>query len=524
MADKKLLARLAEMGVIGAGEAVRMSDYMPTSKPLRRSFSAAKVTGLTSGWTTIPKPIDADIRLGLRKLRARSREECQNNDYLKKFLSLLKTNVIGSQGILLQSKVKDPDGKKDKLAIDAIETGWFGWCKKGICDVTGKMSWKMIQRLFLETLARDGEVLIRKVKNWKGNKYRFALQFLDVELLDVELNTELNNGHVIQMGVELNKWRRPVAYFLLTTKQTACDYSFAGRRYTRIPAEDIIHEFLPEWVWQTRGIPWAVTCLARLNMLDGFEEAELVASRAGASTFGTYDPIETEGSIAPNLDGQFEKDADGNFIQDFEAGTVSVTPDGYKFNLVDPQHPNAAFKDFVKAMLRAVSAGLGVSYNSLANDLEGVNYNSLRKGALDDQDAWMLLQDWVTESLCDNVFSDWLQMSLLSQALTVKGKPLDVLREEKYQAVRWQPRRWQAVDPAKMMTAHEKALALRTTSPQKIILESGQDPEDILDDWEQWDIELKKRNLTTNQPAPAAGSFVIEDEETDEDDDENKNS
>ena len=34
------------------------------------------------------------------------------------------TNVIGAKGILLQSKVKDPDGQKDQLAIDAVETGW----------------------------------------------------------------------------------------------------------------------------------------------------------------------------------------------------------------------------------------------------------------------------------------------------------------------------------------------------------------------------------------------------------------
>jgi len=523
MADKLLLGRLVEKGIMSAGEAEKMSSYNAVKTMPKRSFAAAKVSTLTSGWVTVPKPIDADIRAGLRKLRARSREEFQNNDYLKKFATLLKTNVVGASGVLLQSKITDPDGKKDKLAINAVETGWKAWGKKGICDVTGKFSWKSVQKLFIETLARDGEVLVRKVRNWKKNKFRFALQFLDVELLDVELNTELRNGHVIQMGVELDTWRRPVAYYLLTSKQTSADYSFAGRKYQRIPADEIIHEYLPEWVWQTRGIPWAASCLMRLNMLDGYEEAELVASRAGASTFGTYDPIESEGPVS-NIEGNFEKDADGQFVQDFDTGSVHVTPLGYKFNLIDPQHPNQAFKDFVKAMLRAISAGLGVSYNSLANDLEGVNYNSLRKGALDDQDAWMLLQEWLVESLCENVFDDWLNLSLLAQALTVNGKPLDILREEKYQKANWQPKRWESVDPYKMANANKLEFESNTKSPQEVIRSRGRDPEDVLDEIQAWQ-EMKKERGIKNEPALAAGSFVNEDEEDDDNaNDDNKNS
>jgi len=524
MADKLLLGRLVEKGIMTNDDAVRMADYKP-SRSGKRSFNSAQVSRLTSGMATMPKPIDVDVRNGLRKLRARSRHEAQNNDYVKRFLSLLKTNVIGSKGIVKQSNIKDPDGKKDKLANDAVNLGWKDWGKKGVCDVTGRLSWIMVQQLYLETCARDGEVLIRKVRNWTKNKFRFALQFLDVELLDVDLNTDLRNGHKIQMGVELDEWRRPVAYYLLTTKQTDYDYSFTGRKYQRIPADEIIHEYLPEWVWQTRGIPWVASCLMRLNMLDGYEESELVASRAGSATFANYERIEGE-SPAPDLSGSLEKDAEGEFLQDFEPGTIGISPEGYKLNLLDPQHPNAVYKDFVKTSLRGATSGmgLGVSYNSLSNDLEGVNFNSLRKGALDEQDAYMLLQEWVVESLCENVASEWLNLSLLSQALTVNNKPLDFKREEKYQATNWQPRRWQWVDPLKMMNAHEKGLLNKISSPQEVIRERGRDPEDVLDEIQSWHEMLKERNLTHNEPAPDAGSSFTEDEEDDDISDANKNS
>lgn len=478
--------------------------------PARRAFTSAQSSDLVFGWTTQPKPIDVDIRNGLRALKARARQEAQNNDHVRRFLGLIKTNVVGHQGIQLQARVVDPNGEQDKLANDAIEDGWREWGRKGSCDVTGRLSWKMAQRLFIETLARDGEVLIRKVRGWGGNRYRFALQFLDSELLDVSYNDELANGHVIRMGVELDAWRRPVAYHLLSSSSTADSYYSHGKRYIRVPAEEIIHEFLPEWVWQTRGFPWLASALLRLNMLSGFEEAELVASRWAASKFAAYERVDDEGDL--NIAGQdgIQRGADGEFLQEIDVGTIGINPDGYKLTFYDPQHPNNAFGDFIKACLRGIAGGLGVSYNDLANDLEGVNYSSLRHASLQDRAVWMALQDWMIEAFCDVVYREWLGISLLAQVLQVAGKPLKLEREEKYQRVVWQPRRWQWVDPQKEMGAHELAFRHRIRSPQGVIREMGEDPETVLDEWAQWQRMLAERQLTQIDAGPAPASSQTE--------------
>lgn len=480
------------------------------SKPKKRSFDSAQVSNLTSSWTTMPKPIDVDIRNGLRKLRARARHEAQNNDYVRRFLSLVKTNVVGAQGILLQPRIVDLDGTADTLANQSVENGWLNWGKKGTADVTGKLSWKMIQRLYIETLARDGEVLIRMVKGRKVNKFGFALQFLDVELLDVELTTTLRNGNTIQMGIEFDQWRKPVAYYLFSSSQTANTYNHAGRKYERIPANEIIHDFLPEWVWQSRGIPFVSAGLLRLNMLAGYEEAELVASRASAAKFAVYEKVDDETPpVSPGE--QFEQQDNGQFVQDFDSGTIEVTPEGYKLNLIDPQHPNSAYKDFVKACLRGISSGLGVTYNSLANDLEGVNYSSLRQGALEERAVWMVLQDWMIESFCERVYQEWLGMSLTMQALLVMNKPLKLELIDKYEKVSWQARRWQWVDPQKELNAHQIAFNNKIRSPQSVIREMGNDPAEVLDEWQRWNEELKKRNLKM-EPANMAGSSFNEDQ------------
>jgi len=175
---------------------------------------------------------------------------------------------------------------------------------------------------------------------------------------------------------------------------------------------------------------------------------------------------------------------------------VEISPEGYRLNLIDPQHPNSAYKDFVKTCLRGIASGLGVNYNSLANDLEGVNYNSLRKGALDERDVWMMLQDWMVEAFCRPVYEDWLDRVLMQGEITIAGKPLKLERRENYLRVLWQPRRWQWVDPLKELNAHKVALDQKLRSPQSIIREMGYDPQTVLEEWTEWQQQLDALGLT----------------------------
>jgi len=449
----------------------RLGYQKAQSRRQSRAFSGAQTSNLTASMAKITTPPDTDIRRSLRILRARSRELAQNNDHVRRFFSLLKTNVLGDSGIILQSRVTDVGGKIDEVAATAIEKSWVEWCKRGSAEVTRKLSFTLMTKVALETVARDGECFIRLHRGF-DNRHGFALELIDPEAVAVDYDVLHRKGaqNEIRMGVELDEWGAEVAYHLRAGSTD--HYFYTGATYTRIPADEMIHLQLIEAPNQTRSVPWITSALLRLGMLGGYEEAELTAARVGASKMGFF----TSGIDSA---GYGQQEDGGDLVVDMEPGEFEELPAGVDFKPFDPQHPTSAYGDFVKEVLRAIASGLGVSYNSLANDLEGVNFSSLRQGAIDERNTWKMLQNWIIESLHERVFNEWVEMALLHGIPTGFGGNLRPADVERYSAASWQPRRWQWVDPLKEMRAHESALALGVRSVSEIIREQGRDPLDV---------------------------------------------
>jgi len=444
--------------------------------PAKREWKSAKSSLTTADWLRTGTTIDYDLRHGLETLRARARVEAQNNDHVRHFLRLVRTNVVGPHGVRLQGRVRRRiNGEQDARANSAIEEAWTKWGKRGSADVTGTRSWKGIQREAIETVARDGEALWRRV-TW-DNGFGFTLQMMDPARLDVSYNKDLKDGRVIVMGVELDPWRRPVGYHFLEDDRDVNRgaYVVSTSERFRVPADEMYHMYMPEFAYQTRGAPWLATAMLRLHMLRGYEDAEVTASRIGAAKMGFYEREVGAGKYVGDA-----ADAAGNPIQDARPGEFEILPEGWNFSGWNPDHPNAAYSDFVRACLRSIASGLGVNYNTLANDLEGVNYTSLRHGMLTERDVWMLVQDWFVESFCERIYNDWLFYALASNAITdAGGKPLPRGRIDDFRRVVWQPRRWAWVDPLKESQARGMDYGLRTRSVSDMIREDGRDPEEV---------------------------------------------
>ena len=437
-------------------------------KIVKRNFSAASTGRLYSSWTTFNQSADAELRYNLTALRARSRELENNNDYAKKFFRMVKTNIIGRDGIILQSQVMNDSGKPDELARKRIEEAWAKWIKKGICEVSGKYSFRDIQKLVISSVARDGEILVRIIKGF-DNDFRFSLQLIEADHLDEKMNETLPNanGNKVKMGVEYDVWNKPVAYHIFNLHPGDVFFGSSFGEKIRVPASEMLHVFHPMRISQTRGIPWMHSAMTRLNMIGAYEEAELVASRIAAAKGGFY---EIENADEYTGDAHDEDQP----MQEVEPGVFETLPQGWKFKEFDPQHPTTAFKDFVKSILRGISSGLDVSYNYLANDLEGVNYSSIRAGVLDERDVWKDLQKFLIEHFHVPIFEKWLEMALLTQQIA-----LPFSKYEKYAIAKWQPRGWPWVDPSKDIQAKILEINSGLNTGAAIAAEQGKDLEEI---------------------------------------------
>lgn len=482
----------------------RLIPFVPSRK---RFFDAAKHTMQTQSWPSHPVHIDAVLRAQQRTMVARSREQYANNDYVKNYIRIIKRNVVGPKGIYLQAKSTNSSGKLDTKVNNAIETAWWEWGRPGNCDVTGKLSWLSVEKLFISTVARDGEVILRFIYGKTGSPWGFSVQFIDPQRIPIWLEVEnLSNGNFIRNGIEFNEYGRPEAYYF-TDKDTP-ERAYFGMggpdNFLRVPADEIIHEFISEFISQKRGIPWASSALFRLNMVKGFEHAAVTTARIGASKMGFFareyeTPEELANQAAgkkcgPGDDEDDEEDfEDERYVIDAEPGTWEALPIGWKPHSFDPQYPNGEFDPFNKAMLRGASAGMGVSYHSLANDLTDVNFSSIRQGALDERDEWMSLQEWLIEGLHEKVFPKWLSFALLAKKIKVNGNPLSFANLEKYKNVVWQGRRWSWIDPTKDVKAAVDSVDKLLRSPSDIIREQGRDPEEV---WAEYarDLETMKNS------------------------------
>jgi len=441
-----------------------------------RNFEAALVDRLTASWKAPGLTANEEIHAALEPTRNRARDLAKNNEFAKKYLSTLVANLVGPTGFALQSLAANGNSKPDRLARTLIENAFADWSRRGVCDISGRLSWVDVQSIVAETWGRDGEALIVQIKGKKaGNKYGYALRMVEVERLPVQYSRDLKNGAQIIMGVEVDDLNRTVAYWLNLGKLGTAASHGAQATLTRVDAADVIHVYKPYRPEQVRGMPSMHAVIRGLQMLDGYEEAAIVAARIGASKMGFF--TTPDGDAPPGDD----QDEQGNTITDADPGSFQTLPRGVQFQDWNPDYPHANYQAFMKTRLRSIASGLGVTYHGLANDLEGVNFSSIRSGTLEERDAWMVLQNWFAEAFLRPVFAEWLKWSLTSGAITyASGAALPIAKLDKFTAHTWLGRRWGWVDPLKDIEASRLAIKTGIASPQMIAAQNGVDVEDVL--------------------------------------------
>jgi lambda family phage portal protein len=486
------------MTALGFGKAEAPA---PAPAPRRRMFEGAMVGRLTADWVTSGSSVDSEIWGSLRLLRNRARQLSRDNDYAAQALRTIQANVIG-KGIPFQAQVKKQRGNKlDQVINDQIEQLWAKWCRARHCHTSGKLSFCDIERLAIRSVAESGEVFIRIIKQpFAGSPVPMALEVLEADWIDDRMSGRTGeNGNEIRMGVEVDRWSRPVAYWFLPKHPG--DYLVTGTQQAnlgnpvRVPADEVIHLFVTQRPGQTRGIPWMASSIKNLHQLSGFVEAEVVRARASSALMGFI--------TSPEGELQGDDVMDGERVSNFEPGVFKYLAPGESVTVPALNAPDGQFEPFLRAMLRGMSAGLGISYHNLSQDYSQTNYSSSRLALLEERDNWRVLQEWMIESFHQRVLETWLDLAVLSGQLQL---PLYETDPERYRQVRWMPRGWSWVDPQKEITALREAEMAGYMTKAEIIAESGGDIEEVFQQRRR-ELDLAQElDLTfdTSSPAPSA--------------------
>jgi lambda family phage portal protein len=467
---------------------------IPSQRPAARNYAGASVDRLTADWLAGTLTANEALRFGLRRLRDRARDLERNDDMVKRVLIDYQANVVGHAGLRYIAQPHLPDGSLDASAKAILEAEFALWSRPRVCTMDGQDSWLGVQWMVIRRLLVDGELFIR-IHRGRHNPWGIALEIVDADVIDENHNVEpADNRNRIVMGIELDRWNRPVAYHM---RRDARPYS-GDQRIDRVPASDVLHIYIRERPNQTRGVTWLASGMLRKRMLDAFELATVVASRVAMSKMAKY----TQNPDSFGEPGASE-DASGQFLQDVEAGEMVKLPQGWDLTPIEWDFPPANYQEFTGSIKRSLAAGMCSPYVIVAQDYAGVSYSSIRQDALSQRDIYRIFQAILSEHLVHPVLDDWTLMSI-----TIARLPLPIARLAAYQQRKIQPRGWTWVDPLKEVQAALQGRLLGVVSLTQTAAEQGRSVTDVLTEIAEENALAASLGITLptvqNSPTPAS--------------------
>lgn len=499
----------------------------------RRMYHAAKQSRLTAGWYGAETSADAELHVSLRTLRGRSRQLVRDAGYATRAKVLVQNNVIGT-GVGLQAHVRNQRGRMLDDVNASIEAAWDLWSRAEYVHTGGKLCFPDFERQLIGQIFEAGEVLVRvHQRAMPGSNVPLALELIEAERLADTYNLAADaTRNRIRMGVEVDEYDRPIAYWLRGGHPGDLhEVRVAGEQLLRVPADQVYHLYVVDRWPQSRGEPWLHAAARRLNDLDSYSEAEIVAARTAACYMGFISSPDQDISLVDQTDPDT-----GEQITEMSPGLMQRLRPGEQFVGYTPTRPNTAVDGFMRAMLREIASSIGVSYESLSRDYAQSNYSSSRLALLDDRDLWRVLQQWWIRAFREPLHRRWLQAAVYARA--IEAIPVDayVANPRKFEAARFKPRGWSWVDPTKEVAAAKEAVkaGFCTTADVIAATNNGADLEDVLrarrqelDLMDELDLQFDTDPVAPPAPAPAAAPAAPaepDDDDTPDDDEDDADS
>jgi len=441
--------------------------------PRRRMYAGANSGRLTSNWFAAATSADSEIKSSNKRLRQRTRQTCRDNVYARQAQRSIVQNVIGT-GVRIQCDVRKlRGGKLDTKINDTIEAAWKEWIRYDSCSASGRDSLDDMSRLIVKSLFESGEVFVRLIKRPFGrSKVPFALELLESDQLDDDYEGTPSKTTSWRMGIERDAFQRAkrYAFFKKHPGDTPFPTPVGEKRHMILPASEVIHLFIADRPGQTRGVSWLASALQDLHHLSGFQEASVIRARAASSLMGFISS--PEGELDPGGEVMDEER-----VSEFQPGVWKYLAPGETAHVPQLDAPSGEFEPFLRAMLRGLASGCGVSYESVSRDFSQTNYSSSRLSLIEDRDHYRTIQGFLQERFFQPVFDQWLELAVLGNTLDL---PTFETEPDRFKRVRWLFRGWNYVDPQKEIQAAKEAVKAGFKTQAQVVAESGGDLEELM--------------------------------------------
>lgn len=404
--------------------------------------------------------LNATIIAGAATAARRAGWYARNSPWVTAAVDSLVGNVIGA-GIKPQSM------HNDRAVREQLQSLWLRWTD--VAEPGGLADFYGLQAMAVRSMIESGESFARLRVATDGDAVPLRIELLDREQVPTDLHRDIGGGARIRAGIEFDSAGRRTACWMSPSRQ-GDPLGSLRMDPVRIPAADCIHLFKALVPGQLRGITWLAPVLLRLHELDQFEDAALVKAKVAALFTGFItDPDGTVGGLPGSANS-------GVLTVGMEPGSLIPLPPGADIRFSTPTEHDA-YAPFVKNHLRAVAAGLGLPYELVSGDLEGVTYSSIRAGLIEFRRRVEQLQhNIVVHMFCRPVWERFVRLAVLTGDLPARDFGRD---PEAYTRCAWLPPKFDYVDPMKDVQAEIMAIDAGLKSRSQAISERGYDAEQV---------------------------------------------
>lgn len=432
-------------------QAARMAyDALDGSRTRRKRVS----TGGTADTHLTDTSLD-----GLREIQ---RDMMRNNPLVEGLLLLEQDELMGDVFPKVQALSSD-----ESWNLEA-EASWKEEAVDRPIDITGRFRFHDIMDLTYLSYRRDGDHFVLFLDD--------ALQLIEGECVGTPYNLKPSSFMIVNGLAFSNLTGELLGYYVGSPRPGG--YYIDSTSYKQYDASRVHMIFNPQRTSQSRGEPALKSSITKIDQLDKYVDAELVAANVQAA-WTMFISVKDSGKIpTPYTFGNYSsgQDADGNKLEKLEPGKVWYGNAGEEPHPIGMTRPTAVFDNYVTRMLSFITAPLGVPVMMALGDYSGATFMNTRVAYQRAQDRWKKEQARRIVPLVSRIWRWHIDRMIARKVLK------DV--EDKYRHT-VQCRRWPYVDPQTEAAAEDIKILNGTGLRREYIEARGGDYNEHLDQLEK---------------------------------------